>query len=197
MEEEINRWYKKLWETKGSRFVAAKRLELHEKLSTITVSLISVYIISLNLVVLFPETDRYKFLNDMNITYSTVCLSVLVLVVSLIIASRNYRMRADKYHECGRRIDEIYSKICIWKSMSEFPSKYELLKVSEDYLKLLDKYENHTNLDYLIFKADNIGDYKKIKWPNIFWIRVKLYFYIQTIGMYIIVIVSPLVLLLI
>ena len=197
MEQEIDRWYKKLWETKGSRFNAASRLELHDKFSTITVSLVSVYIISLNLLVLYPEAHRNKLFSNTNITYSTVCLSVLVLAISLIISSRNYKMRADKHHECGRRIDEIYDKVCILKNTSTTPSQYDISKVSEVYLKLLDKYENHTHLDYLIFKADKVDQYKEIKHPNLFWFKIKFLFYTQTIGLYIVAILSPLILLII
>ncbi len=195
MEQETNRWYKKLWETKGSRFVAARRLELHDKFSTITVSLISVYIISLNLLVLFPVDKRNEIFSDINITYSTICLSVLVLVVSLIIASRNYKMRADKHHECGRRIDEIYDKVCIWKNTSITPSQYDIARVSDEYLKFLDKYENHTHLDYLTFKADRVDQFEEIKYPKLFWIKIKFLFYTQTIGLYLIAIILPLILL--
>lgn len=197
MEQEVNRWYKKLWETKGSRFVAARRLELHDKFSTITVSLISVYIISLNLLILIPESKRNIILSDINITYSTICLSILVLAVSLIIASRNYKMRADKYHECGRRIDKIYDEVCIWKNTSNIPTQYDIAKISEDYLKFLDKYENHTHLDYLTFKADRLDQYKEIKYPKLFWIRIKFMFYAQAVAFYLIAILSPLILLLV
>ena len=66
MEDEILRWHKKLWETKGSRFIAAKRFETHEKWSTITISIVSIYIISLNLAILLP--NRPEILNSVNIT---------------------------------------------------------------------------------------------------------------------------------
>lgn len=194
MEQELNRWYKKLWETKGARFIAASRLELHEKWSTIAISLISVYIISLNLLVLFPEDKRLPILSGVNITYSTICLSVLILAISLIISSRNYRLRADKFHECGRRIDEIYDKICFWINSKEQPSKYEIEKISEAYLNFLDKYENHTRLDYLLLKANNISDYD-IKNKNWFWVRIKSIYYLQTVGIYVLAISMPLIIL--
>jgi hypothetical protein len=194
MEQEINRWYKILWETKGSRFVAANRLELHEKWSTISASLFSVYIISLNLLVLFPESKRLPYYNNLNITYTTICLSVLILAVSLIITSMNYKLRADKFHECGRRIDDIYNKVCIWKNTGNYPSNYELERTSSEYLNILDKYENHTRIDYLLFKANNLMEYN-IKHKNIFWIKTKSLFYIQTIGIYLFATIIPLILL--
>jgi hypothetical protein len=191
MEQEIERWYKKLWETKGARFIAANRLELHEKWSTITISLISIYIISLNLLVLFPECRRMQLFSNLNITYSTICLSVLILVVSLIIASRNYKLRADKFHECGRKITGIYDKVCLWKNTNYLPNNYEIENISSEYLNLLDKYENHNHIDFLLFQSNNLSEYKKIKFQKLFWLKVKSIYYIQTIGIYILAILIP------
>jgi len=157
MENDIDRWYKKLWETKGSRFIAANRLELHEKWSTITINVVTVYIISLNLAIFLPS--RHAILTSENITFSTICLSILVLVFSLILSSRNFKMRAERHHECGRRINEIYDKVCLWKSSNEKPTKDELLKITADYYTILDKYENHIRLDYLVFMSNNLSEY--------------------------------------
>lgn len=189
MEKEITRWYKKLWETKGARFIAANRLELHDKWSTITISIVSVYIISLNLTIILP--NRTTLLSEMNITFSTICLSVLVLVVSLILASRNYKMRADKYHECGRRINEIYDKICLWKNTEQLPSNEELQKISTEYYKILDNYENHTRLDYLMFMCNNRSEYN-IKFKGIFVFYINFRYYLHTVGGYLLVLLIPL-----
>lgn len=194
MEQEINRWYKILWETKGSRFVAANRLELHEKWSTISVSLFSVYIISLNLLVLIPEYKRLPLYSNLNITYSTICLSVFILAISLIITSMNFKLRADKFHECGRRIDDIYNKVCMWKNTENYPSNYELESISSGYLNILDKYENHTRIDYLVFKANNLTEYN-IRHKCLFWFKIKSLYYIQIIGIYLFALIIPLILL--
>lgn len=191
MKEELERWYKKLWETKGSRFAAANRLELHEKWSTITITLLSVYIICINLLVLFPDRCRSTY-SDLNITYFTICFSVFILAVSLIISSRNYKIRADKFHECGRRIDEVYVKVCLWRNLEISPSIYEFEKMCEMYQNVLDKYENHTSIDYLLFKANNLSEYKKIEKKKWFLIRIKFWFFLQTSGVYIIVLSIPL-----
>ena len=194
MENEVERWFKKLWETKGARFIAANRLELHDKWSTISISLFSVYIISLNLLVLFPEDKRLPIFSDQNITYSTICLSVLIIVISLIFASRNYKLRAHKLHECGRKITGIYDKVSVWKSTNYLPSNSEIERISSEYLDILDKYENHNHIDFLLFQSNNLDDYKTIKCKNLFWLRTKSQFYLQTTGIYILVILLPVVL---
>lgn len=193
MKEELDRWYKRLWETKGSRFNAAKRLELHDKWSTITISLVSVYVISLNLMVLVPE--RSEIFNEGNIAFSTICLSILILVVSIILASRNYKIRASKFHDCGREINEIYDDICVWKSSNIKPDKDDLILIGKKYYSILDKYENHARIDYLMFQADNLKEYE-IKWPLGFYFLVKGRFYFNTILQYWIFILLPLLMLL-
>lgn len=185
MEKEINRWYKKLWETKGSRFNSAKRLELHEKWSTITISIISVYIVSLNLIVLFPISERVEIFNNNNITFSTICLSILILVISLILNSRNYKVRASKFHDCGREINEVYDKVCIWRSTGKKVSESELLNLSKIYYSVLDKYENHERLDFLLFKSNNLDAYEgHIKCPKLFWLWTKTKYHFITMIIY-------------
>ena len=188
MQEEINRWYKKLWETKGARFIAANRLELHNKWSSITLSIVSVYIIALNLTILLE--NRPKILSDNNITFLTICLSILLLVLSLIQASRNYKIRALKYHECGRRIDELYNKVCIWKHTTLTPTIKDFEDINSKYLKLLDNYENHKLIDYSLFKANNLSDYK-IKYPLAFWLVIKIWYNFITVWIYWCVLIIP------
>jgi len=196
MENEINRLYAKFWETKGARFNAAKRIELHDKWSTITISIISVYIISLNLTVLFP--DRPAILSNSIITFSTICLSIFVLVISLIISSRNYKSRAEKFHSCGREINKVYDKICIWKNTSEKPSINELSELNNAYYNILDKYENHKRIDYLMFMNEHPDDFKKmIKNPVCFSLKVKSMYYLDTVLRYWIFILIPLIIYLI
>ena len=191
MEEEINRWYKKLWETKGSRFIAANRLELHEKWSTVTLSVVSVYIISLNLSVLLE--NRPEILSNENITFSTICLSILLLVLSLIKNSRDYKTRANKYHECGRRIDKLYNEVCLWKNNKASPTNDDLLKLNSEYLHLLDCYENHRHLDYMMFISNNLSDYKKkINCKLLYWLYVKLRYQFTTAWIYWFVLLIPL-----
>lgn len=192
METEINRWYKKLWETKGSRFIAAKRYELHEKWSTITISIVSVYIISLNLAILIP--NRPKILSPENITFSTICLSILVIVISVILSSRNYKGTANKFHDCGRDITEIYDKVCIWRSNPSIVKNKDFKKLIKEYNALLKKYDiNHSQLDFDMFKSNNIDSYEKIKHPDFFKFKVLVKYYFDTIFRYWIFILIPLI----
>lgn len=117
----------------------------------------------------------------------------MILAISIIISSKNYKLRASKFHECGREIDKIYNKICIWKSIEFEPSESDLQEISEDYCRILDKYENHKLIDYQLFQANNLTEYKNIKSKKWFWFRIKSLFYMYTIGIYALIICFPLI----
>ncbi|MFI2744258.1 SLATT domain-containing protein [Zhouia sp. PK063] len=196
MEKEISRWYKKLWETKGSRFIAAKRYERHEKWSTITISLVSIYIICINLLVFVP--NRPPILSDINITLSTISLSIIVIVVSVILNNMGYKHLSHRFHDCGREITIVYDKLCLLKAESEKARREDLEEITNEYNSILRKYDiNHTTLDYEVFQKNNVKDYPHIKYPNLFrfWIYARYQF--DTLGRYIIFILIPVVLYLI
>lgn len=193
MENELNRWYKKLWETKGSRFIAAKRYERHEKWSTITISLVSVYIICINLLVFVP--NRPKILSDINITLSTIGLSIIVIVISIILNNMGYKHLSHRFHDCGREITIIYDKLCLLKIRSENVSLEDLEEISTEYNSVLRKYDiNHSSLDYKVFQKNNIKDYPRIKYSYLFQSWVFLRYQFDTLGRYFVFILIPIAL---
>lgn len=192
MKEELDRWYKRTWETKGVRFLASQRLKLHEKWSTITLALLSVYIIVLNLSRFLP--NKTSLLSSENITFSTISLSMLVLVTSLFISSRNYKIRSLKLHDCGREIGEVYDKICILINQGGSASEQEFEETRNKYYSVLNKYENHESLDFQHFIANNLTDYEgRIKHPNWYSFRIKVWYYWDTVIRYWIFILIPVI----
>lgn len=147
-----------MWETKGSRFIAARRYEAHHRMSTITVSLISVYIIILNLTVILE--NRPVYLSDQLITFSTISLSLIVLVISIFLSSRGYKYLGDKFHDCGREITKLYDELCILKNRDAIVHEHEIIDLSNKYNDIIQKYDiNHLHIDFSAFKAKNIDDY--------------------------------------
>lgn len=192
MKEEIERLYKNFWITKGSRFIAAKRLEHHDNLSNISITLASVYVIIMNLTIILP-VNQQPLSNDL-ITYTTICLSILILVISLIVSSKNYKMRAKDYHDCGREIKKIYDIVTLWRNSDIIPNQNEIKKIQNKYNNILDKYENHKTIDYEMFQSKNLSDFK-LKYPRYFLVQTKILFY-KNYLLYIIIILSPLLCLL-
>ncbi|MCX2680267.1 SLATT domain-containing protein [Galbibacter sp. EGI 63066] len=193
MENELNRWYKKLWETKGSRFIAAKRYERHEKWSTITISLVSIYIICINLLVFVP--NRPPILSEINITLSTISLSILVIVISIILNNMSYKHLSHRFHDCGREITIVYDKLCLLKADSEKVRKEDLEEITNQYNSILRKYDiNHTPLDYYVFQKNNIKEYSNITYPYLFQFWIFLRYQFDTLGRYVIFILIPIAL---
>lgn len=188
MDEEIERLYKNYWITKGSRFIAAKRLELHDDFSSVTIALVSVYVIILNLTIILPANQ--KPLSTDLVTFITICLSILILVVSLLISSKNYKMRARDFHECGREIKKIYDIVALWKNRNITPTEYEIKTINKKYNDIIDKYENHKTVDFKMFQSNNLSEFEH-KCPNWFYVKVKVLFY-KNYLLYLLIILSPL-----
>ena len=191
MENELNRLYKKLWETKGSRFIAANRMEKHAFYSHLTISALSVYIISLNLTVIFE--NRPEFLSDSIITYSTICLSIFMLVISTIISSKKYSEKASKFHDCGKAVSELYDRLCLIRNSDKKVSEEEIIQIQEKYHSLINKFDlNHSTLDFRIFQSQNIGEYERKEHPKLFVIFVWFQSIVKTYLIYYLLLLIPL-----
>lgn len=160
MKEELDRWYKKLWETKGSRFIAAKRYDRLDRYSTISIHIISAYLLCVNLMVLIP--NRPSILSNDNLNFFSICASIILLVVSLHIPSRRYNEISNKFHSCAREINILYDKVCFWKNNPNLVNQTEILKLISEYNQILKNYDlNHSTLDFHIFKIENHSEYYK------------------------------------
>jgi len=163
MEKELNRLYTNLWTTKGSRFIASKRFAKHNKLSNLTITIASVYILALNLIILIPDSN--KFLSEEHITYFTICSSILVLALSLVVNSRNYQSLSDKFHDCGREISEVYDTICLLRNST--PSIQQIESIHSNYQAIIRKYDiNQDQLDFDIFRSRNLNEFPEFKYPT-------------------------------
>lgn len=158
MEQELNRLYKNLWTTKACRFIASNRYTKHNHLSNITITVASIYILAMNLLILIEE--RHAILSSENITYFTICASILVLALSLIVNSRNYQSLADKFHDCGRELSEVYDSVCLLKTSSTKPSEDDIKIIHSQYQNIIRNYDiNQGQLDFNLFKSRNMNDF--------------------------------------
>jgi hypothetical protein len=178
MELEINRWYKKLWETRGCRFNASKRMEMHDKWSAIAINFVSGYIIILNLFVYLK--NRPEILTDELITISTISLSILVMIISVLLSSRDYKLKAHKFHSCGLALSPLYDKVSLWKANIKNVQIVDIEQLIIDYNLIIEKYDlNHDRIDYLLFKSQNISEFA-VKYQWLFKCSIWLKFNIST-----------------
>lgn len=149
--EELNY---KIWSTKGARFEADKRLTIISKMSNISLSILSAYLIIAGLISVY---NIYSGINESLINYIVTALSIILLVLSQYENSQNYSLRAKNFHNCGLELSSLYNKLRLFKTSKPNPSDYEWYEftqsLSEEYQSVLLKYENHLSIDYDNFKT--------------------------------------------
>lgn len=146
MSELNNRLYELLRRTKittKSRYRASERLELHNKLSQWTVSLISVALVFIPLVQTFGISAGIEVIY-LNATQAT--LAILVLVYSLLLGQENFISRAQAMHRNGVELGRFARKLA---GKGEAVPDEEYFSLAEKYYDILEKYENHKPIDYL------------------------------------------------
>lgn len=148
--EELNH---KVWTTKGARFKADERLMKTAKVSNISLSIFSAYLIIAGLISVY--VSNYD-LNFQLINYFVTALSIILLVLSQYEHSQDYKMRALKFHECGLAISGIYNEIRIFKTLKPSSTDEETIAfctdISNRYEAILAKHENHLPIDFNNFR---------------------------------------------
>ncbi|GGI57369.1 SLATT domain-containing protein [Winogradskyella haliclonae] len=179
----------KFWTTKGARFVASHRFKTINQLSSYSLGFLSAYLIILGLLSVFGIGTRFVVTSDQFALIST-SLSILILVFSQLEGSNDYRLRAEKFHDCALEISELYNKLRYLKTSSMTQDEINKLseKLSVEYSTILKKYENHKYIDFLKFQTTK-NDYFNLKWYDVLWIRLK--YYCGTQLLYHILIVLP------
>jgi hypothetical protein len=148
--EELNH---KIWCTKGTRFNADKRLKKKSKLSNITISILSAYLIIASLFSVYNINQNSD--NDI-INYLITALSILLLVVSMHKNNQDYKLRAFNFHSCGLELAEIYNRLRTFKTLEGEKNESEISdfcsEINFKYQSILNKYDNHEDIDYDTFR---------------------------------------------
>lgn len=158
--EELNY---KIWSTKSARFNADKRLKVKAKLSSISLAILSAYLIIASLISVYNinSNGEQNFLN-----YIITGLSILVLVLNQFESSQEYMLNAKGFHDCGLELSEIYNELRIFKTIKKNPTELEVYlcgkNISEKYQTILKNYQNHSSIDYDMFQVSNVDYFKKI-----------------------------------
>ena len=169
----------KFWTTKGARFVASHRLKSINKLSSYSLGFLSAYLIILGLLSVF-EIGPELLISTKHFALISTSLSILILVFSQLEGSNDYRLRAEKFHDCALEISELYNKLRYLKTSSMEQDEINKLSgdLSVEYSSVLKKYENHIYIDFLMFQTIK-NDYFKLNWLNIRIIKLRYYWSTQ------------------
>jgi hypothetical protein len=156
-EHEAEQLRTRMWKTSSTRFRAAQRLNLRERLSTFSIALLSVVAIAVGL--LDPHTKAG--LHDFGVSTAAVMaiLSVFILVISLIEASGQTSVRADRLHSNAVRIAELRAQLeslvanC---KANNTPDWTRVQAIGEEYsAKIRECPFNHELIDYRRFAVDH------------------------------------------
>jgi len=186
--EELNY---KIWSTKGARFNASQRLLKISRLSNLCTSLFSVYLIAVGLLSVYNLYNT-TVISENVIAFSVTCLSILLLVFTLMENSRDYNRKAKEYHDCSLELSRIYNKLRIFKTLTieDTDKKREEFarQIADAYQDILAKHENHDPIDHEIFKTSK-AKYHKLNGFDVFLIKVK--YYLNTAFIYHLLIILP------
>lgn len=166
----------KLWSTKGARFASSRRYETLHRLSSQTIGYLSSYLIIVGLVNAFKLKFWMFSLEDSQVSFLSMAFSVLILLFSQLESSENFILKSERFHNCALDIAELYNKLRYTKTYeSNNPNKNDILsKIGNEYDKVLKRYENHKQIDYLKFQLLK-PDYFEINQFKILRIKIEYY----------------------
>jgi hypothetical protein len=144
----------KLWTTKGARFAASHRNDTLHRLSGQCVGYLSAYLIIIGLVNVYDLKFWMFSLSNNQVNFASMAFSVLILLFSQLESSESFILKSDRFHNCALDISELYNKLRYTKTYeSNNPNKKDiLLKIGNEYDKILKRNENHKSIDYAKFQ---------------------------------------------
>lgn len=101
-------------------------------------------------------------------------------------------MKAKEFHNCGLELSKIYNDIRIYKTLTENQTIVEkekfAKKISDEYQRILEKHDNHQQIDNDKFKTTKAKYHEMNNW-DVFVINIR--YYIRTIFVYHLLIFLP------
>lgn len=169
----------KMWNTKGTRFVASERLLIKNDLSNKAIGFLSAYLIIYGLFAVY-QISGSVILDEKIIAFGSTTLSILLLVFTQIEAAQDYKLKALEFHKCALKISKLHDELRLFKTLKKHTKKDKIRfceQIGKRYQVVLNGYSNHDSIDYNYFRATH-KDYYKLSDPMVF--RIKAYYYIRT-----------------
>lgn len=131
--------------TSRARYNASRRLESLGWTSQWTLALLAIgqIVISLISVLKLPMMFSQTYVDFMGLFFG-----VLVLAYSLLLGMANFNARSTKLHHCGMELGGLARDLHLTSTLPNASSQQYDAMVDK-YYRILEKYENHTAIDYL------------------------------------------------
>jgi hypothetical protein len=147
-----NEFSDEMWFTYKARFNAHARLMLQDAFYLIITSVLSIFIITVNILQLAPELIT---MNQSATTCYTISLSIIILVISTVFALSNKKKQAERFHSCALEIHRIYRE---YKIKQNELTDNEVKEYAKRYDDVLAKYDiNHSRSDWIKVSATKGG----------------------------------------
>ncbi len=165
---------------KAARFNAAERLESKQAASLFTQSMVALYFVGLA-VWQAVYTGQIDDASGRLMTFIQLVSSVFTLMLGLLEAMNDYKMKAHHLHNCALAVSELAQELKIARPsdplvVQEFRRRYS------DALKACPV--NHTRLDYLYAKLDGTAD-------RAAWISIRARYLLDVYGLYALFLAVP------
>jgi hypothetical protein len=149
---------------KAARFNAAERLERKHTLSLFAMSMVSLYFVGLSVWQAVYAAMLSEAANRL-ITLVSIMSSIFTLVLALIEAMNDYRMKAHHMHACALAVNDLYHELKLTEAadvgaVQDFRRRYNAVVRSCPH--------NHSHVDYLMAKAERGGSLTDKAWA---WLR--------------------------
>ncbi len=167
-----------------ARSNAHSRLEQKHKVSIFTLSIISLFVVSISLYALtynmvLPLTTKSA------ITFASIISSIFIIIVGLLESQNNYQVRALQMHKCAMEINDLYQRLQIEPMISKetlqmYTEKYHFVMHACPY--------NYDDIDAKMAKLE-VKNSEDIGWDE--KLNLKLSYYMNVYGLNSIIITIP------
>ncbi|MFN7010911.1 MAG: SLATT domain-containing protein [Allorhizobium sp.] len=149
MEALVSKILQDMHQTKGARFAAHQRLIAVNEMTNYTISFSSFMLICISIfTVMYQGEVEQWYLKYL--TFISVSLSVLIIILSLQEGSKNNLLRAEMMHNCAREVLAIHRELSLDRSDVINVEAYR-----DRYQRIIDRYPyNHEALDRKIYLYD-------------------------------------------
>ena len=149
---------------KAARFNAAERFERKNTVSLFAMSMVSLYFVGLSMWQAIYASTLDEPSNRL-ITLVSIMSSVFTLVLALIEAMNDYRMKAHHMHTCALAVNDLYHELQLMRPVDaglvhEFRRRYNGAVRSCPF--------NHARVDYLMARAE-----RNVPWEERAWARLR------------------------
>jgi len=147
--------YDRIVKTASCRFAAHDRLKDHHNASLWTITFFSMGLITIPLVQTFGLEISFS---QNYVNFIQVVLAIVILVISVLLNMTNFSVRAEKMHQCAMSLNSIARRL--HRHINDRSGADEYESFVKEYDDVLQRFDNHSTIDYLYAK-NHLSKYYK------------------------------------